>query len=157
MPKQGNAHSMESPVAAAFAGLFLGVGLVLLVYRLLYMCCQGQPWNNPPTTLPWMATLFLGGLALLIFLLLGSRKCRNGCKPDISNDLLLTYLALAVAMLVVPAVQAALTCAQWLYADTKRPARDPHRLQSGFDFACLLVGAMVVLGEWVTGRCPKAC
>lgn len=148
---------MESPVAAAFAGLFLGVGLVLLVYRLLYMCCQGQPWNNPPTTLPWMATLFLGGLALLIFIVLGYSKCPNKCSPDASADLVYSYLGLATLMMLVPAVQAALTCAQWLYADTKRPARDPHRLQSGFDFACLLVGAMVVLGEWVTGRCPKAC
>ncbi len=41
-------------------------GGVLLLYRLMYMFCQGEPWNNPPSLLTWKFTFIVGGATILI-------------------------------------------------------------------------------------------
>ena len=49
-----------------FAVSFTAIGGLLLMYRVLYMCCQGKPWNNPPTVFSWKYAFCIGGAAILI-------------------------------------------------------------------------------------------
>jgi hypothetical protein len=45
---------------------FTSIGGALFMYRVLYMCCQGKPWNSPPTLFSWKYPICVAGVAILI-------------------------------------------------------------------------------------------
>ena len=46
--------------------VFTCLGLTLFVYRVLYMMCQGLPWNNQPYVFSWGLTLIIYGFTLFL-------------------------------------------------------------------------------------------
>lgn len=152
-------------VSAVFAILFAVLGLILLTYRLLYMCWQGLPWNNPPTlwTVRW--TLFWLG-ASLFFTLIFTPGCANGCERKADYFGLAFVLSLGI-MTSVAIYSCCLCCREKQEDNNMQPEEkqgyDPvthvdHRPpMSGYDFVFIAVALGILYGDLMLGQCPSRC
>lgn len=139
---------------AFFAVLFTLLGVVLFVYRLLYMLFRGLSWNNQPSSWSWSATYFIFGTALLLTVII-TPECGNKCSRD--SNLFGLGLALAISAMVASTIA-------WLYTDLTKgkgfdaqTGKDLRPPMSGMDFVFIAVGLGVLLGDVMLGRCPSSC
>jgi hypothetical protein len=145
----------------ALSMTLLIVGGILLMYRLLYMFCQGEPWNNPPSLITWRYTFIVGGVTILITALASpAYECSNSaCEKDYSNFNALIFVG--VFMLVLPLTW---TCFKLLVKILNSPPPDgpqvepAHRYNfdpetrqdlrgnmSGYDILFLIMGTGILL------------
>ena len=87
-----------------FAVSFTVVGAILLMFRVLYMCCQGKPWNNPPTVFGWRYAICIGGATILVTALAspGYDCSQSSCSKN--YDYLNILIAFGIGMLLAPLV-----------------------------------------------------
>jgi hypothetical protein len=88
----------------AISVTLLILGGILLLYRLMYMFCQGEPWNNPPSLLTWRFTFIVGGATILITALAPfTYECSNSaCDKNYSYFNALVFVG--VFMLSLPII-----------------------------------------------------
>lgn len=152
---------MNNIIAYALAVLFLIIGGVLLMYRLLYMFCQGQPWNNPPTSLYWVFTFVLTGPAILLTLVLVPR-CGNECPRDANTGLygflfIVAILLIAGPFLVYQCMDRCQASEQDKNKNKNQGGAGEDGPRSGFDILLLMVGGGVLLADMAVGACPESC
>ena len=145
---------MNNNLAFIFAVILLILGGILLMYRLLYMFCQNQPWNNPPTTLPWGWSLNPAGVAILLVVLY-TPGCGNTCSRE--NDFVPVSIVIGGFLAAAPVF----TCCFYHKVRLERPdafARlPPDMARSGIDILLLAAGAGMLLADFSLGTCPESC
>jgi hypothetical protein len=144
----------------AISVTLLILGGILLLYRLMYMFCQGEPWNNPPSLLTWRFTFVVGGATILIAALASpAYECSDSalCEKDYSYFSFL--LIIGVFMLALPLT---IMCFTWIYSISNNNPDDPVYSQrshdsnpdtaggqrgymSGYDILFLIMGAGILL------------
>jgi magnesium-transporting ATPase (P-type) len=141
----------------AISVTLLILGGILLLYRLMYMFCQGEPWNNPPSLLTWRFTFIVGGATILIAALASpAYECSDSaCEKNYS--IFSTMVAVGIFLLALPL---SWWCFKKLFDNLpvdeqpEPPQRynfDPETRQdlrgnmSGYDILFLIMGAGILL------------
>lgn len=151
-------------VNAVFAILFSVAGIILFMYRTLYMACQGLKWNNPPTQFSWSWTYGLFGLTFLLTLVL-TPACDNGCERVDSLTGVGWLIALMFIFIPLAYIQLYYCNLNTGFEDKNKPkplfdpdtGEDLRPPLSGYDFVFVGVGLGIILGDIMLGACPSSC
>jgi len=147
---------MNSAVAISFGVICTVLGMVLFLYRMIWMCVFERGWNNQPTVLSWASTWSLAGLVLVITLV-ATPGCGNGC-PRVDNYSTLGYVFGFALALYFPC---AFVLGRVQVTENTGPDPDDGSMTreklSGYDFLLITTGLALLVGDTWAGNCVNSC
>lgn len=141
--------------------IFLILGAVLVVWRLLHKFYLGEFWNNTPTPITWGATIVCAGIAMASY---GTALALEGCPYDcdrVNGMQAGEILWFGLIVFVVGVILAYCPCCS---RDADIPViynwttnEDNRGAMSGLDFAVLGIGLSTIVALSRAGDCPNSC
>ena len=125
-------------------GVLLGVGGLIFLFRLGYLCVRNEGWNVDPNILPWGVTIMVSGFTTLCVAAFSPVTCSNGCLRS-EESAQSGWVGAGVILLLVGGCMVPCRC------------RGENACQSGFDITLIGMGLTVIVVDASLGTCPPRC
>jgi len=140
--------------------IFLILGGILLVWRMLHICFLGEFWNNTPQPLTWGITIvFTGAAVVFAGFVLSFESCPYGCPFTGTQPGSLWVsggIVVGVGLAFMYCRCGSATRDKPIYYDwaTKQ---DTRGYMSGLDFVAIGMGLAILSSLASSGNCPSSC